>query len=719
MDKTESCKTNIGEQATNWDTLRQGETYTTTFGDAEDIQREPVEMRKITLEDFNSSGMVNREAIDSTAAFVQENIQSGKYDSFPLAKWIYEDMVSPEQLHELDDETIYGRTNGGTCVQMAKNLQEFYSEHGIKSHFVPFETAGQINEAGHEYNPYGHLACIAPFIDDGKQKFLLVDQGLALTEPVVFPARDDSEEFVYGDKKYRVSYNDDREKDPYTLEISELKDGDYEKTDEAHFNPFAAMENPRAFTPEALRVLPGFRTTRYDQGGKAVASASVDYRKNSIKLKYMESGTPITTRIKLDEELDRYADKISATAEQLGISSEELTDKLRTGIGAKEKMFEMVLAPSVVNELVGSTKTSPVPQEVEYRAISELSMGKLYYHEHTYDLKINAGQEEKVSKLTPFGESIPTIKIDNKAAFEAATRELLDFTDNNPQLFWIKSRADQKPEKTREDVLAQIWFNATEEDFRSPVSFIERQIAFMKDDTFDYLLEQRRTIGGDFKGSRLSVDVVQQSGSNEAPYMMNFTLEGQDGAKCQIPSVRYAIEQRENGEKTGYIFAIQTPKNIEPKEEDLRLSKKMNRYFYKINDGVLKSESLEYQDYRERRSDGEDMSSVPYPENISDVTVSSVLSLSAALKMMIDRGITHIRVPYFCPLRFQAHARLGQEEQYRIQDNTSNKFIRTFKRVSYHFPAVVVEKVDIHGYTNIRINGTLETDNEVLKNIQE
>ena len=241
----------------------------------------------------------------------------------------------------------------------------------------------------------------------------------------------------------------------------------------------------------------------------------------------------------------------------------------------------------------------------------------------------------------------------------------------------------------------------------------------MGDNTFNNLLEQRQTIGGDFKGSRLLVDVVQQSGSNETPYMMNFTLEDPDGAKCQIPSVRYAIEQGENGEKTGYIFAIQTPKNAEPTEEDSRLSKKMNRYFYKINDGVLRSESPEYQEYRERRSDGEDMSGIPYPENISDVTVSSVLSLSAALKMMTDKGITHIRVPYFCPLRFQAHARLGQEEQYRIQDNTSNKFIRTFKRVAYHFPSVTIGEVSTDGYTDIQINGALETENDVLKNVQK
>ena len=66
------------------------------------------------------------------------------------------------------------------------------------------------------------------------------------------------------------------------------------------------MENPRAFTPDALRVLPGFRTTKYDQNGKAVASASVDYRKNGIKLKHMESGVPITTRIKLEEDFGQY-----------------------------------------------------------------------------------------------------------------------------------------------------------------------------------------------------------------------------------------------------------------------------------------------------------------------------------------------------------------------------------------------------------------------------
>ena len=719
MDRTESYTTDVREQTTNWEALRQGETYTTTFGKMEDIQREPVEMRKITLEDFNSSGMIGEEAINGAVAFVQENIQSGKYDSFPLAKWIHENMTSPEQLHGLDDETIYGRTNGGTCVQMAKSLRRFYSEHGIKSHFVPFETAGQINEAGHEYNPYGHLACIAPFIDGDRQKFLLVDQGLALTEPVVFPARDDSEEFTYGNKKYRVSYNDSKKQNPYTLEISELKDGEYKKIDEAHFDPFAAMENPRAFTPDALRVLPGFRTTKYDQSGKAIASASVDYRKNGIKLKHMESGAPITTRIKLDEDFGQYLDEISATAEQLEISGEELMDKLKIGVDVKDKMLGMVLAPSVVDELVGFEKTSSIPEKLEYKAIAELSEGKLYYHEHIYDLKINASQEEKASEPTPFGESIPTIQIDDKEAFEASTRKLLEFSDNNPHLFWIKSRADQAPEKTREDVLAQIWFNATEEDFRSPAIFIERQIAFMRDNTFNNLLEQRQTIGGDFKGSRLLVDVVQQSGSNETPYMMNFTLEDLDGAKCQIPSVRYAIEQGENGEKTGYIFAIQTPKNAEPTEEDSRLSKKMNRYFYKINNGVLRSESPEYQEYRERRSDGEDMGGIPYPENISDVTVSSVLSLSAALKMMADKGITHIRVPYFCPLRFQAHARLGQEEQYRIQDNTSNKFIRTFKRVAYHFPSVTIGEVSTDGYTDIQINGALETENDVLKNVQK
>lgn len=719
MDRTENYTTGVGQQTTNWETLRQGETYTTTFGKMEDIQRELVKMRKITLEDFNSSGTIGEESINSAAAFVQENIQSGKYDSFPLAKWIHENMTSPEQLHELDDETIYGRTNGGTCIQMAKSLQRFYSEHGIKSHFVPFETAGQINEAGHEYNPYGHLACIAPFIDGDKQKFLLVDQGLALTEPIVFPARDNSEEFTYGNKEYRVSYDDSKKQNPYTLEISELKDGEYRKIDEAHFDPFAAMENPRAFTPDALRVLPGFRTTKYDQNGKAVASASVDYRKNGIKLKHMESGVPITTRIKLDEDFGQYLDEIYATAEQLEISGEELMDKLRIGVDAKDKMLGMVLAPSVIDELVGSEKMRSIPEKLEYKAIVELSEGKLYYHEHIYDLKINATQEEKASEPTPFGESIPTIQIDDKEAFEASTRKLLEFSSNNSHLFWIKSRADQAPEKTREDILAQIWFNATEEDFRSPAIFIERQIAFMEDDTFSNLLEQRQIIGGDFKGSRLLVDVIQQSGSNETPYMMNFTLEDPDGAKCQIPSVRYAIEQGENGEKTGYIFAIQTPKNTESTKEGSRLSKKMNRYFYKINDGVLRSESLEYQEYRERRSNGEDMGGIPYPKNISDVTVSSVLSLSAALKMMADKGIVHIRVPYFCPLRFQAHARLGQEEQYRIQDNTSNKFIRTFKRVAYHFPSVIIGEVSTDGYTDIRINGALETENEVLKNVQK
>lgn len=693
--------------------------FTSTFGSREDIPRKEVFLKHISQEDFNNPELISTGIIESVSCFVQESLQNNNYDLFPVAEWVNRNVSSPEQILDINDQQIYGNGRGGICTTMARSLHEFYDQRGVKSYYVSFQTNGQINEAGHNYNPFGHLACIAPFMRNDKKQFLLIDQGLALANPIIFPAYSNSDAFTYNNKRYRVVYDSQNEQAPYTLEISKPVGGGYEKIDEASFDPFVALINPEVFLPEAIRVLPGFRITRYNWLGDSVASASVDYRKNRIKLKYtnIESGESTTTRIGLDNNLEGYSDELSIVAKQLGISSEELISKLRTGISAKDKMLKMVLAPSVANELARAEKTSPIPEKMEYKAITELSEGRLYYHEHVYGLKINISREEGVSEPTPFGESVPTIQIDNKSTFEAATRKLLEFTGNNLHLLWVKSRTNQAPEKTKADMLAQIWFNATEEDFRNPEKFIERQIAFMEDDTFSDLLERQQIIGGDFKGSRLLVDVVQQSGSNETPHMMNFTLEDPDGAKCQIPSVRYAIEQEENGEKTGYIFAIQTPKNTEPTEEDLKLSKKMNRYFYKINDGVLRSESPEYREYRERRSDGEDMSGIPYPDNISDVTVSSVLSLSAALKMMSDRGITNIRVPYFCPLRFQAHARLGQEEQYRIQDNTSNKFMRTFRRVAYHFPAIKVSATNFRGYTDVLIDGGFETNNEILSRI--
>ena len=106
-------------------------------------------------------------------------------------------------------------------------------------------------------------------------------------------------------------------------------------------------------------------------------------------------------------------------------------------------------------------------------------------------------------------------------------------------------------------------------------------------------------------------------------------------------------------------------------------------------------ESDEYKDYIVAKRQGNTDGSF-YPENITDVSQSSIYSLAIMLTLLRRKGITKIEVPAYLPLRWQAHARLGEKENERIQTNVSDKFLRNFRRLSHQldFVKVVDDGVD-------------------------
>lgn len=191
-----------------WDILSTPETQaikSSTFGPEEDIQRETIYTRELSDDDFNSPNTVDQELIKNATDFITDRLQKNRYDSLPIAEWINKNADGVSSLNKLDADEIYRNTTGdGTCVQMAQALHDFYARNRVKSFFVPFQTKGQVNQAGHRYNPFGHLACIAPFIENNQKHFLLLDQALCISQPIIFNAQENSDIIQSGEKSSRL-----------------------------------------------------------------------------------------------------------------------------------------------------------------------------------------------------------------------------------------------------------------------------------------------------------------------------------------------------------------------------------------------------------------------------------------------------------------------------------------------------------------------------------
>jgi len=135
------------------------------------------------------------------------------------------------------------------------------------------------------------------------------------------------------------------------------------------------------------------------------------------------------------------------------------------------------------------------------------------------------------------------------------------------------------------------------------------------------------------------------------------------------------------------------------KKEEMFYNKKIARMMYKLNDGIEDYEEAEYFEYREDNRKY-------YPEgNITDVTPSFILSLQIFISLLQKEGIRKIKGVSYLPLRYlsremTANDYSDEDKKYqlklrndRIQDNITNKFIRTFRRL-----AIYNKSIDIKSY---------------------
>lgn len=328
-----------------------------------------------------------------------------------------------------------------------------------------------------------------------------------------------------------------------------------------------------------------------------------------------------------------------------------------------------------------------------YKVIKEAKDGKVNIDGEEWGIAFNTIiYEEGKTKDEYFNDrNMSTLVIKDEEKFFEVLEEYIYycFELNRKTLKFYKDEYDNKMKM----LMAYLFINFSTEDFLNPVEAIRRHIDYMLDNTFNYLDNGRRiSLGETFGNSDIHIQRLSQSVMMETPWKLEIGLKKDvdyEVVSCPLADVSYGIRE-EDGEKVCYVYSMMKPKEKgESSDREKIFRKRLNRELYKLNDGVLEQESEDFIKYR----NGE---SRDYQENVTDVTQSFVLSLSVFVTLLQKEGISKIKVVPYLPVRYVGRhiAALNVTDEVRreelndrnkrIQDNCTNKFMRTFRRVAYH-----------------------------------
>lgn len=277
----------------------------------------------------------------------------------------------------------------------------------------------------------------------------------------------------------------------------------------------------------------------------------------------------------------------------------------------------------------------------------------------------------------------PTLIINDKERFINLLCEYVKLCDSYNNFF-----SEYNLEGRIKGYLTIMWSNATYEDFANPCLYIQKLINFYKNKLYGSEITIYNQNVESLNGSDILIRDVKQDIRMETPYVFTPVLKNNDDEYI-LPSISYGINKN-----ICYIYAIQNKQ----KEISSSYQKKIKRILYKLNSGILDLETTEYIDYK----NGDDY----YPENISDVSPATILSLSIFFDVLKNKDIDKVNVVTLLPIRAEARTKAYQKrcqykkeqgkltdkelekllleyerENLRICQNSSDKLIRNFRRL--------------------------------------
>lgn len=304
---------------------------------------------------------------------------------------------------------------------------------------------------------------------------------------------------------------------------------------------------------------------------------------------------------------------------------------------------------------------------------------------------------------------IPTLVIKDKNRFNNLLIEYVEkaksfYEDINDLENLYEINENDNKEKF---IMTRIWSNATFEDFQNPLDFLRNRIAF-----FDNKFKFNNLTGySDMLKGNIIVNLEKDIIDNETPYKLKIKLIDENNNEVNLPTVKLAIANNK-----AYIYAIQREQKDYKSNE---FGKKVNRSLYKSNHG-FDSSTDNYDIYGSG--------------NLKDVSSSFLMSANICLSILEKNGIEEIVIPSILIQRYnsrnikyniQKNKQIENKKETidiindkyqnniesndKIQENLTEKLIRTFLRLGHHH-----SNIDISSYpTEIDTSLHMKFNNEV------
>lgn len=227
----------------------------------------------------------------------------------------------------------------------------------------------------------------------------------------------------------------------------------------------------------------------------------------------------------------------------------------------------------------------------------------------------------------------------------------------------------------------------TNSDSHDLLKYIDVFMDFLKDTQFSSLSQESK-IGrielGEEETQKYDVLAkrAEEYYGSETPYTMRYALD-RKGFRYTMPFVRYGI-----AEDQAYIYSIQRKGKIKFRYPRI---KEINGRFNRVNSGV-KTER--------------------------DITPSMLISATMFMGMLKGVGIKEVKIADFLTRRFGHYNGINGnvEEASKIQDNITNKFLRTYTRLVAQFHGIEIYSYpnDIDSYLSLRLGEEISSDNPLL-----
>ena len=208
-------------------------------------------------------------------------------------------------------------------------------------------------------------------------------------------------------------------------------------------------------------------------------------------------------------------------------------------------------------------------------------------------------------------DDCPTLYIKDSIKFFELLTKITNSQIELYNYYGIKSL----PREMAKHILRRIWLRMSVNDIENVEMFLERQLEFVNNRSFDYLKKEKITTYLDYD---VNVETIANRTFDETTRNMVFTIEN-DKEHYELPNILYEVDDN----NTFYIYGVQN--KITDK------SKTIERKLYKLNKGI---------------------------EN-PNVHPSKVCALLILFEQLKKRGITNIVVPGMQVLSYRYHELLS------------------------------------------------------------